>query len=70
MTSRPSDQNDYRRRVIEDVIWLTDCGEAPEQVARSLGYANARNLAAVLARWDEPSLARRILAPRLGVWAA
>lgn len=65
-----SDATEHRRNVIEDVIWLTDCGEAPEQVARSLGYANARNLARCLEKWDEPSLARRILAPRLGVWAA
>lgn len=70
-TSRlPSSHDEHRRTVIEDVTWLTDCGEAPEQVASQLGYASAKNLATVLERWGEPSLARRLTRPRLGVWAA
>ena len=72
MPSRRFDEVDERRqRIVEDVIWLTDdTGEAPEQVARQLGYASAESLATVLDRWDEPSLARRLRRPRLGVWAA
>lgn len=49
-----------RRAVIEDVTWLTDCHEHPENVARRLGYANADSLAYLLRRWGEPSLARRL----------
>lgn len=61
---------EHRRNVIEDVVWLTDCGESPEQVARQLGYTSADTLARVLERWDEPSLARRLTRPPQGVWAA
>lgn len=61
---------DHRRDIIEEVIWLTDCGESPEQVARRLGYTSADTLGRVLDRWGEPSLARRLRRPRLGVWAA
>ena len=62
--------DEHRRDVIEDVIWLTDNGESPEQVARRLGYASAKTLARVLEKWGEPSLARRLTRPRQGVWAA
>ena len=67
---RLSEVDERRRTVIEDVTWLTDFNEAPEQVARQLGYASADNLATVLERWGESSLARRLRRPRLGVWAA
>lgn len=66
----PSDHDERRHTVIEDVTWLTDCGDSPEHVAHRLGYANAENLARSLERWGEPSLARRLRRPRLGVWAA
>lgn len=64
-----SDEQDHRREVIEDVIWLTDCGEAPANIARRLGYASADNLARLMYRWGEPSLARRLTAEREGVAA-
>lgn len=71
MSPRPFSHDERRQQVIEDVIWLTDdTGESPEQVARQLGYASAESLASVLDRWGEPSLARRLRRPRLGVWAA
>lgn len=71
MPSRRFDEVDeHRQRVVEDVTWLTDCGDSPEHVAHRLGYANAESLATVLDRWGEPSLARRLRRPRLGVWAA
>ena len=66
----PSKVDEHRRTVIEDVTRLTDCGDSPEHVAHRLGYANAENLARVLQKWGEPSLARRLTRPRLGVWAA
>lgn len=70
-TSRlPSKPIEHRRNVVEDVTWLTDCGDSPEHVAHRLGYASAESLATVLDRWGEPSLARRLRRPRLGVWAA
>ena len=43
-----SSHDDHRRDVIEEVIWLTDCGESPEQVARRLGYTSADTLGRVL----------------------
>ena len=61
-TSRlPSSRDEHRRTVIEDVTWLTDCGESPEHIARRLGYGSAKNLARSLERWGRPSLARRIV---------
>lgn len=51
---------DHRRHVIEDVTWLTDCGESPDHIAHRLGYSSVENLAAVLTRWGRPSLARRL----------
>ena len=62
--------SDHRRDVIEEVIWLTDCGESGEHIARRLGYTSAKTLARVLEKWNEPSLARRLTRPRRGVWAA
>lgn len=63
--------SDTRRTVIvENALDLLDKGESPEHIARRLGYANAENLARSLERWGEPSLARRLRRPRLGVWAA
>ena len=61
---------EHRRTVIEEVTWLTDCGESPEIIARELGYASAATLARVLEKWEKPSLARRLTRPRMGVWAA
>ncbi len=49
-----------RRAVVEDVIWLTDCGEHPENVARRVGYRSPETLARALQDWDEHSLARRL----------
>ena len=69
MTSHLSDQHDHRRNVIEDVVWLTDCGEHPANIARRLGYASADNLARLMYRWGKPSLARRLTAERMGVAA-
>lgn len=69
LLSRP-EPDEHRAAVIEDVIWLTDCDEAPEHIAARLGYASAKTLARVLEKWGEPSLARRLRRPRLGVWAA
>ena len=57
---RPSDRDEHRRHVIEDVEWLTDCGESPDHIAHRLGYANPTTLADVLTRWGRPSLARRL----------
>ena len=51
---------EHRRHVIEDVIWLTDCGEHPENIARRLGYKEPKNLERTLHKWGEPSLARRM----------
>ena len=59
-SSRLSDVQEHRRHVIEDVAWLTDCDEAPEHIATRLGYASAKNLARVLEKWGEQSLARRL----------
>ena len=71
MPSRRFDEADeHRQRVIEDVIWFTDCDAAPEHIATRLGYASAATLARVLEKWGEPSLARRLTRPRQGVWAA
>lgn len=68
--SRPlSEVDDHRRCVIEDVVWLTDCGEHPANIARRLGYASADNLARLMYRWGKPSLARRLTAERMGVAA-
>ena len=64
-SSRPSDVQEHRRHVIEDVEWLTDCGEHPENVARRLGYANPTNLADLLTRWGRPGLARRLTRERV-----
>ena len=59
-STKNTDAHDHRRHVIEDVEWLTDCGEHPENVARRLGYASAKTLARMLERWGRPSLARRL----------
>lgn len=59
-STKTTDVQEHRRHVIEDVEWLTDCGEHPENVATRLGYASAKTLARVLEKWGEPSLARRL----------
>ena len=46
--------------VVEDVLWLSECGESMEHIAHRLGYSCSDNLAATLARWGEESLARRV----------
>lgn len=56
---------DHRRNVIEDVEWLTDCGESPDHIAHRLGYSSPATLAAVLTRWGRPSLARRLSRERV-----
>lgn len=66
MTSHKiTDVHDHRRHVIEDVEWLTDCGESPDHIAHRLGYANPTNLARVLERWGRPGLARRLTRERV-----
>ena len=64
-SANTADVQEHRRHVIEDVEWLTDCGEHPENVARRLGYANPTNLADLLTRWGRPSLARRLTRERV-----
>lgn len=59
-STKTTDVQEHRRDVIEDVEWLTDCGEHPENVARRLGYASAKTLARMLERWGRPGLARRL----------
>ena len=66
MTTRPQPRYiDHRRHVIEDVTWLTDCGESPDHIAHRLGYASAANLSDALVRWGQPSLARRLSRERV-----
>ena len=59
-SSRLSDVQEHRRHVIEDVEWLTDCGESPDHIAHRLGYSSPATLADVLTRWGRPGLARRL----------
>ena len=59
-SSRLSDVQEHRRHVIEDVEWLTDCGESPDHIAHRLGYASPATLADVLTRWGRHGLARRM----------
>lgn len=56
---------EHARNVIEDVIWLTDCREHPENIARRLGYRSPDNLARTLQRWGRESLARRLVPERV-----
>lgn len=67
MTTRPQPRytGEHRRHVIEDVEWLTDCGESPDHIAHRLGYASSANLADLLTRWGRPSLARRLTRERV-----
>lgn len=60
LSDRRAAEQQRRQAVIEDVEWLTDCGEHPENVARRVGYANAANLAVMLDRWGRAGLARRL----------
>lgn len=60
-----SDVQEHRRAVTEDVIWMTDCGEHPDNIVRRLHesgyhYSSAESLARVLDKWHEHSLARRL----------
>ena len=64
-STKTTDVQEHRRHVIEDVEWLTDCGESPDHIAHRLGYANPTTLADVLTRWGRPSLARRLTRERV-----
>ena len=35
-----SEHDEHRRTVIEEVTWLTDCGESPEIIARAVSYTH------------------------------
>ena len=66
MTTRLQPRHiDHRRNVIEDVEWLTDCGESPDHIAHRLGYSSPATLADVLTRWRRPGLARRLSRERV-----
>lgn len=60
VSARREREEERRQSIIEEVAWLTDCGEHPDRVAGRLGYANADNLATMLDRWGRPGLARRM----------
>ena len=59
-STKTTDVQEHRRHVIEDVEWLTDCGEPPDNIAHRLGYSSPATLADVLTRWHRPGLARRL----------
>lgn len=72
LSEQQADDADRRRLIIEDVEWLTDCGEHPENVLRRLAeagyvYASVDTLVRVLEKWDRASLARRLTRERMGV---